>query len=324
MSSMTKTKSTKDEMRCLYQVAKLFGWSQSDRTPVFRFYCQQSILRPFVQYWNHRLAKGCNPGRRNATIVKLAMKAFGGEADDYMGEIKGSEYWEDGEMDTWFLIRLVTACRLPGSVWESRGDENLKAMCEDGIGVIRVLNKHFAPPGKVRSDLVKEMVREARNLGLDLDVGIDMDATRAKPIYGSRGSKQGVSDNVCAMDPSVFQTIYTKFANAYNYTETLPLFRFTVIMLYCNLQILGGRADKSPAYLDKFVYLRPVYLKILEEIERREGRHPGSLTTWMDERELSLDQGILKWEWVKAVSNTEEGKAFLGKYEERRARGILH
>jgi hypothetical protein len=151
-----------------------------------------------------------------------------------------------------------------------------------------------------------------------------MDATRAQPIYGSRGSKQGVSDNVGAMDPSVFQTIYTKFANAYNYTETLPFFRFTVVMLYCNLQILGGRADKSPAYLDKFVYLRPVYLKILEEIERREGRHPGSLTTWMDERELSLDQGILKWEWVKAVSNTEEGKAFLEKYEERRARGILH
>jgi hypothetical protein len=106
-----------------------------------------------------------------------------------MGEIKGRDYWEDGEMDTWFLIRLVTACRLPGSVWESRGDENLKVMCEDGIGVIRVPNKHFSPPGKVRSDLVKEMVREARNLGLDLDVGIDMEATRAQPIYGSGGSK---------------------------------------------------------------------------------------------------------------------------------------
>jgi hypothetical protein len=37
-----------------------------------------------------------------------------------------------------------------------------------------------------------------------------------------------------------------------------------------------------------------------------------------------IDQGVLKWEWVKAVSNTEEGKAFLGKYEERRAWGIMH
>jgi hypothetical protein len=94
-------------------------------------------------------------------------------------------------------------------------------------------------------------------------------------------------------------------------------------MLYCALELEGEKSDKTSAGMDRYLLLRQTYMKELVEVLGSGGRHPDSYLNWLSKKNVDLDEGVLTWEWVKGVANTEEGQAFLVKAWELCARGSV-
>jgi len=89
------------------------------------------------------------------------------------------------------------------------------------------------------------------------------------------------------------------------------------------MQLEGEQGDLSPSFFDKFIYLRPVFMKLREGL--REPVHPDTYLNWVEREKIEVIGfgGVINWEFVKDARNTEEGLAFLEEYEKLVAKGVL-
>jgi hypothetical protein len=324
------------DKRSLWQVAEMFGWEQTDLGRVRDFYCQPSVLKVFVPFYNVRLSEGLKLGFQHKKVASLALEALQGIDDRYMRDIDKIDHPHIGDYDVWFTVRLVEICRGTGGIWEGRGDEELEEMVTNAAQAMKVLNKQFEriqKRGTYGTDLPNQMVKEAYNLGLELDIGVDVvnapgRGPRHRRRYPRRSNIQGNMGTIVASpaqpsEQSAFQEMYNNFKQFYGYDESLPFFRFSVIMLYYTLELEGEKVDKTSGGMDRYVLLRQNYMKELVDILESGGRHPGSYSNWLSKKNVYLDEGALTWEWVNGVVNTKEGQAFLVKARELVARGSV-
>lgn len=147
-------------------------------------------------------------------IAKKALKALQGDegASMYMGDLSAMCFPSVTNIEAWFTVRLVLACRREGGVWQKRGDKDLEKMCMDAVGLMRVLDKQFERfriRGGYGADLPKEMVKAAHNLELDLDIGVDIDnkprnrADKRRRLKQRRASKSNLPANPSTIIPTV-------------------------------------------------------------------------------------------------------------------------
>jgi hypothetical protein len=213
-------------------------------------------------------------------------------------------------------------------------------MVENAVQISKVLNKQYErliKQGTDGAELPNQMVKEAQKLGINLDIGRGVakqpgrgpqqrkriSVTRSNIRYNTATIIPSVVRSAQAEEPSVFQNVYEKFKETYHYTETLSLFRFTVVQLYHTMQLEGEQADLSTSFLDKFIYLRPTFMKLREGL--REPVHLDTYLNWVEREKIEVIGfgGVINWEFVRDVSNTEEVLAFLEEYEKLVAKGLL-
>jgi len=213
-------------------------------------------------------------------------------------------------------------------------------MVENAVQIGKVLNKQYErllKQGTAGAELPNQMVKEAQKLGIDLDIGSGVakqpgrgpqqrkgiSATRSNIRRNTAIIVPPVVPSAPAEGPSVFQNVYENFKETYHYTETRSLFRFTIIQLYHIMQLEGEQGDLSPSFFDKFIYLRPVFMKLREGL--REPVHPDTYLNWVEREKIEVIGfgGVINWEFVKDARNTEEGLAFLEEYEKLVAKGVL-
>jgi hypothetical protein len=100
------------DKRSLWQVAEIFGWSQTDLGRVRNFYCQPPVLIAFAPFFKLRLADGLKKGYTASKVAALAFRALQGQEEKkYMGGIDEIEDPTIGDFDVWFTIRLIEVCR---------------------------------------------------------------------------------------------------------------------------------------------------------------------------------------------------------------------
>jgi hypothetical protein len=211
-------------------------------------------------------------------------------------------------------------------------------MIGDAVQIGKVLNKQYErllKQGTYGAELPNQMVKQAQKLGIDLDIGNGVakrpgrGPQQRKRISATRSTVRRNTANILpsvvplapAEETSVFQNVYDKFKETYHYTETLSLFRFTVIQLYYTMQLKGEQADLSTSFFDKFIHLRPVFLKSREGV--RKPVLPDTYLNWVEGEKIEFNGGVINWDFVKDASNTEEGLAFLEEYEKLVAKGAL-
>ena len=50
---------------------------------------------------------------------------------------------------------------------------------------------------------------------------------------------------------------------------------------------------------------------------------PDTYLNWVEGEKIEFNGGVINWEFMKGVSTTEEGSAFLEEYEKLVAKGVL-
>jgi hypothetical protein len=127
------TKMSHSDKRCLWQVAEILGWSQTDLGRVRDFYCQPPILVAFAPYFEFRLADGLKRGYRASKVAALDFGALQGQdGKNYMGEIDEIEDPTIGDFDVWFTIRLIEVCRAQVSFFSRMSYRSMFWQCTNG------------------------------------------------------------------------------------------------------------------------------------------------------------------------------------------------
>lgn len=66
--------------------------------------------------------------------------------------------------------------------------QHWEAMCEEAVAILMVIKREFSHISITTSGLAKEMVREAKNQGLELDIGFTV-WLRDRRLYGTLPSE---------------------------------------------------------------------------------------------------------------------------------------
>jgi hypothetical protein len=121
------------DKRCLWQVAEILGWSQTDLGRVRNFYCQPPILVAFAPFFEFRLADGLKKGYRASKVAALAFGALQGQdGKNYIGEIDEIEDPTIGDFDVWFTIRLIKVCRAQVGSFSRMSYRSMFWQCTNG------------------------------------------------------------------------------------------------------------------------------------------------------------------------------------------------
>lgn len=342
----------RSQKRCLWQVAEIFGWPKEDLNRVKKFYLQPEILLPFTDFFfNWRLKDGLKHGAQGPSIVNLALEVLQDDPNKWLSEIESEANPPIGDCDAYLTIIVVRTCRLPGGPWAGKGDGELEAMVKDAMQIVKVLNIQFEllpKKGVVGTALPQAMFWEAKKLGHDLNLGVDVPehgfrrgkrpARQAKVPNNAQADdiKAEINDDINANNdndnqsqvtedvaPITFERVLEEFKLYYPYIESIEHFQFTIVSVYHVMGLPENATAISPLFLDKYVFLRPTWLQVREGLLGGLSSQPYSYMNWLDAQGFETSDTCLTWDVIESLIGTKEGQLLSRWYYEMGLRGDL-